>query len=109
MARRIRAGRMSHRVEVQKSNETRTDRGGLEKGWETVVFRWASIEPLSGRELWLAQQVQSQVSHRIRMRYLQGVKSLDRLKHGGRIFNIASVINVDEANRELELMTVEVI
>lgn len=77
--------------------------------WAEVCKAWVSIEPLAGRELWNAQQVQSLVTHRIRMLYRAGITSAMRVKWGSRYFNIASVINPEEANVELELMATEVV
>ena len=38
------------------------------------------------------------------MRYLSGIVPKMRVKVGSRIFDILSIINVDERNRELQLM-----
>jgi len=64
----------------------------------------ASIEPISGREYFSAQTTQADVTHRINLRYVAGVKPKMRVKYGSRIFDILSVSNVDERNRELQLM-----
>ena len=41
---------------------------------------------------------------RIIIRYLSGIVPKMRVKYGSRIFDILSVINVSERNRELQLM-----
>jgi SPP1 family predicted phage head-tail adaptor len=70
---------------------------------------WASIEPLNGREFFAAQQVNAEVTARIRLRYLPGVTRQMQVKFGSRTFAIESVINVEERNRELQLMVKEVV
>lgn len=83
--------------------------------WETVCLRWCDIKPLTGREYTQAQQVQSTVTHRIRTQYVPDAKSSMRLaKLSGetgeptRLFNVESVVNVDERNRWSEWMCEEV-
>jgi SPP1 family predicted phage head-tail adaptor len=66
------------------------------------------VEPLQGRELWTAKQVVAEVTHRIRFRHLSGVVPTQRVVFGSRTFEILSVINPEERNRELELLCKEV-
>lgn len=67
----------------------------------------ASIEPLDGRELFEAQQMSANISHRIRLRYRAGVKPTQQVLFGARVFEISSVINVEERNIELRLLCQE--
>ena len=43
-------------------------------GWGDFATVWASVEPISGQEYWASSQVQAEVTHRIRVRYLSGVR-----------------------------------
>jgi SPP1 family predicted phage head-tail adaptor len=72
--------------------------------WSTFATAQASIEPISGREYIAAQSTQADVSHRIRLRYLSGITPKLRVNYSSRIFDILSVININECNRELQLM-----
>jgi SPP1 family predicted phage head-tail adaptor len=109
-------GELRHWVEVQRpkvsaspdsSGEKRLDR---DEDWETVATRWAKIEPLSGREAWLAQQAQSETTHKIELRYLAGLTTRYRVKKGTRRFNLTGVINPGEQRHTtiMELAAVEV-
>ena len=121
-------GALRHRIHIQAPVETRdTDGTVLRDEWNTVAVRWASVEYLSGRELWMAQQVASNVRVRIRLRYLADVTPRHRIGlltaaasatatatgTGGddtdfdKIFNIEHVNNVDERRIELELLCAE--
>ena len=102
------AGRLRHRIEIQRATEGRNQHGGVEEDWQPIATRWAAIQPFRARELFAAQQVQSQVTHRIWMRYFEGLQSTDRIKFGQRIFNIDGIRNIDERNRELEVFCMEV-
>ena len=107
----MRAGKLRTRVEVQRIDEERDKQGGIVSSWTTIAHRWASVVPLSGREYWSAQQVQSDVTHKVQLRYLEGLTSKDRLRllHSQRVLNIQSVLDVDERHREMQLMCVEVV
>jgi SPP1 family predicted phage head-tail adaptor len=80
---------------------------------ETVCSVWGNIHPLTGREYQQAQQMQSNVSHKITTELLPQnlgpATSRMRLKHGTRTFEVQSVVNVEERNRELEWMCTELV
>lgn len=104
------AGKLRHKVTLQ-SLGTRTDDGmgggSILPVDEAEVF--ASIEPLTGNELLRAGQLESTLTHRIRMRYFPGVKPSWQVKYGTRIFDIDRIIDVEERHRELELMCTELV
>ena len=76
--------------------------------WEPLVTRWARIEPLSGREFWNAQQSQSAVTHLVSLRgVVRGLTTQHRLQMGRRIFNIESIIDLNDEHYEHELRCIE--
>jgi len=102
----MKAGRLRHLVIVERNDNPPTDDYGAPAppNWDNKFEeRWCSIEPLSGDELIAAQHVVAGVTHRVRMRFLEGLTSAMRLRDGERIFNIARVLNVDERSVEHEL------
>jgi SPP1 family predicted phage head-tail adaptor len=103
----MRSGPLRHRVEIQKPIETQGDDRTITTRWSTIARRFAAIEPLTGRELQEAQQVQARISVRIRMRFFSDLIPAHRIKHGTTIYEIAAPINVDGRNREHHLMCVE--
>jgi SPP1 family predicted phage head-tail adaptor len=105
----MRAGLMRHRITIEAPTETQGPDGSFVRTWNAFLSAWASIEPLTGREYFAAQREQADVSHRIRMRYMDGITHKMRVSIGSRIFEIESVINVGERNCELILMCREVI
>ncbi len=105
----MRAGKLRHRITIQQRSESaRDDYGAPTYAWSTLATRWASIEPLRGQERFIADQTQSGVTHRVRLRYLSGVKPEMRFDYDGRTFEIAQVLNRDELGAELELLCFEV-
>ena len=111
----MRIGRLRHRVDIQKMESTASDIGAATLKWSTVPIVsgvWAGIEPLRSREFLELQQLQSEVSHRIVLRYSSNYKLIparNRIKFGTRYFDITSVINPDERNISYELLTRETV
>ena len=100
----MRAGELRHRVTIQQKSVTRNTFGEEVVTWQDVATVWAAIEPLRGREFFESQQVNAEVTTRIRIRYRPGITPTMRVVFGNRVFDIQAVINVDERNRELHLM-----
>lgn len=89
----IEAGRLIHRVTLQRANETQGAHGQPVSTWVDFASRVAAeVSELSGRELWNAQQIQADLTMRILLRWLDGVKSKMRViwhdKEGDRTLSI---------------------
>lgn len=107
----MRAGKLRHTVTIQQrtaGSPQRTASGQPDTSWTTFQAGVpCSIDPISGREYFTQQQVQGEVTHRIRLRYLAGITQSMRVLYGARVFDIVSVLNWEERNIELHLMCVE--
>jgi SPP1 family predicted phage head-tail adaptor len=101
------AGILKHRISIQISTNAQGTYGEPTPTWVDFITCSASIEPINGREYFSSQQVNSEVTHRIKMRYKAGINSKMRVKYHNRYFDIKSVINIKEQNREIHLMAVE--
>lgn len=104
----MRIGKLRQRIAIQMSTSSPDVAGGFTNVWINFAILWASIEPVSGKELYEAQQVQNEVSHKIRIRYFSGLTTSMRISFESRIFEIKSIINWEERDRELLLMCSEV-
>ena len=102
-------GKLRHRITIQRQVNDVNDFGAPVTSWKNVATVWADIRPLSGREYFSAQQVQSEVTTQIWLRHLDGIKPTMRVKFGKRIFEILSVLNTQERNISLQLMCKEVL
>lgn len=91
-------GELRHRIAVQRKSVVRDTFGGETVSWTDVAMVWMSLRPLSGRELYAAQQAHAETTHKAVMRYMAGVTPNDRLKYGDRIFDMISVLNHEEKN-----------
>lgn len=105
----MRAGQLRHRIVIQQLAEGRDSAGGIAETWITFVTLPAAVEPLKGREYFQSDQLNAEVSHRIKVRYYPGILPKMRVSWGTRIFRVEAVLNIDERNREIQLMCTEVI
>jgi SPP1 family predicted phage head-tail adaptor len=103
----MRAGTMNRRVVVQRATETQGTTGELATTWVDVATVWASITPMKGDELYRAQQVNARLSHRVSMRFRDGVTPKMRLSYGARLLQIEECINIREEGVELQLLCSE--
>lgn len=104
----MRAGKLRHLVTVDQRSATPDTYGEPAQTWTPLYTNQpASIEPLSGRELINAQAVQSDVTHRVRMRYVSGIETKHRIVFGTRVLDIRAIRNVDERGIEWEMLCTE--
>jgi len=104
----LRSGQLRHRVQIQNLTQARSsDYGDVQDTASPLAWVWASVEPLSGRERWTAQQVAPDVTHRVRMRYRSDVTPAVQLIHNTRTLRVESAINLEERDEQLELLCIE--
>ena len=106
----MRAGTLRHRVTLQSPAGSRDSVGERTTTWTDVATVWASVSPLTARELIAAGQPMGEVSHRVRMRHAAVIAALDsswRVKFGERCLVVQGVRNIDERGREFELLCSE--
>ncbi len=104
----MKAGRLRHRVDIQKWVADRdTTTGEVAETWITNTTEWADVRPISGRERMEAAQVKADITHAITIRYKSDLEEKDRIKWGDRVFHIEGIINVDERDRELQILAKE--
>jgi len=103
----MQAGKLRHRLILQRDDGTADASGEVVPSWTTVATLWASIEPIAGREVFEASQAQSRATLRVRIRYYSGLTSKHRFLWGTRILNIDRVINLLGRDAEMEILCYE--
>ena len=106
---RMRAGKLRTPATIEVATRAQSVSGDLQPAeWTEVAETYVSIKPLTGRDLWNAQQIQPDMSHQLTCRYVPGVTSDMRVVVGERIFSIVEPPeNVEERNIVLLLMCIE--
>jgi len=97
------AGRLSQRITLQSKSVVRDAMGGETLTWVDAASVWAEIRPLRGRDLVAAQQVTSEVTARITIRYRSDVQADWRILHGSQIYDILAVVDPQARHEVLEL------
>jgi SPP1 family predicted phage head-tail adaptor len=101
-------GELNKRVELQHLAENKDDFGEMIRSYAPYAKVWAKIEPLQGRELEHAQQISTETTHRVTIRYKANVASEHRVIYKERIFEIEVPLNPGERNEYLVLMCKEI-
>lgn len=96
----MRAGSLRHLVRVEQYTETQDTAGQPIKGYTTFATVHASIDNITGQELFRVQEVFPAATARIKMRYLRGLDSRMRIVHGETYYNILDVDDVEERHIE---------
>lgn len=108
----LRGGTLSRSIDIQARAVAKDSFGGQTQTWTTLKTVYAAIEALSGSERAAAMSYSTDVSHRVTVRFdalwsdPRAVATY-RIKYGTRYFNIEAALNVDEANRAIELICSE--
>lgn len=105
------AGRLRHKVTIERlvaGSPQQFGTGEPDDAWTAYLSDiWATVEPLSGRELFAAQEHLAEVSTRVRLRYRDGITAQMRVVFEGRYYNVGAVIDRELRHRELELLCTE--
>lgn len=97
-------GKLNKRITFQLQ-----DLDSEDEYWKDIATTWANINPISGKEYYSAETINSDLTHKIRLRYRRGITPDMRIIYNDRIFYIISVINEYEKNTMLQLMCRELI
>lgn len=91
-------------VVIQSSTGTADGMGGKEDiTWSDFLKVFAKIEPYSAREQFEKQQLKPRVTHKVTIRYVDGLTSDMRVKYGDRYLQIKGIRNIFEKDRFMEL------
>lgn len=101
-------GKLNRLLTIQVATEVEGTIGNSQTlTWADVKSVWASIRPLSSKEIATAGSIDASVSHHIKIRYYSGLTSRHRFVFGSRTFNIVQLLNKDERNIEMNIIAME--
>ncbi|MDK2986534.1 MAG: hypothetical protein PWQ96_2178 [Clostridia bacterium] len=99
-------GELRDKVTIQEYIQTPDGYGGFSETWQDKYTVWANIKPLRGREYFEMQKIQSEITHKITIRYRSDINTSNRIRYKDQILNIKSVIDIDNRHRYLEIMCI---
>lgn len=88
----IRPGEMRERVTVQQATTATNSIGETTLTWTDLTTVWAAINGVSSSEALADGQQEARVTHRVRLRYISGLKHTDRFLWRSRILQIVSLL-----------------
>ena len=101
----MRTGQLRHLVTIERKSQVKDGQGGNTDTWNSRGATFAAIWPVSGGERVRNQQLEGEITHRIRIRFEQGITADMRINNYGTIYKIIGApINVDMRNRYLEFL-----
>ncbi len=103
----IEIGKLRDRLNLQQPITLSDGAGGFTTNWSDTAFVWAEIKSLTGRESFYADQYSSKLTHEITIWYKDNVKPKMRFVKGNRVFQIVSVINIEQRNQWLKCLCEE--
>lgn len=103
----ISAGSLSTRIELQAYTDVEDEGGGRTKTWATYARVWSRWKHQSMFERLQAMQLEAGVNHRVQIRKRDDVTAKHRILYKGKAYQIVGVVNVAEANEEMELQVTE--
>lgn len=100
-------GILRHRITIQKYGPVENSIGEKTVGYQDDYSVWAKIEPISGRDRERLGKSETEVSHKVLIRYRTGITPANRIVYNGRIFDIIVPINNGELNKTLTIFCME--
>ncbi len=102
-------GKMNRRVNILECIVVRDEYGGEEKSWIVKKSVWANIKPVSGTEVFKAQQVEAQNVTSIIIRYRTDISVLNRIEYKNKLYEIIGVSDEETDHKKLILNCKEII
>jgi SPP1 family predicted phage head-tail adaptor len=106
----MKSGSLNKRIKISQlvtGSPVVDDLGTPNTSWEELDTVWAAVEPISGRDFWAQQQVQSEITVKIRIRYRNDVVVGMKAEYNSKTYMIKNIIDYQESHKELWLMCSE--
>lgn len=94
-------GRLKTELRVERAVTVEDGAGGHSETWEEWAVLFGQVEPMTASSYFGAGQAHENVTHRVIVRFRDGVKSGMRFVSNGRYLSIMTVRDLDERGRYL--------
>jgi SPP1 family predicted phage head-tail adaptor len=109
----LQSGKLRYLVAIEQKTSAKDSFGAPQELWSTVAQVYAGFETLSGQELFAAQKINADVTHKITIRYRAGIVAdmrvnwTDTREGRNRIFDILAPMDPTQGREKLHLLAVE--
>jgi SPP1 family predicted phage head-tail adaptor len=100
-------GRLNKRITIKKKVDSVNSLNQKSKTYQDVKTVWASIAPVRGAERYELQKLNEEITYRVYIRYISGIRADMYIAYKDKLFEIRSVIDVDLDGKMLEIDCVE--
>lgn len=100
-------GRLNKRITFMKLADMPDAMGQESKKLREIKTVWGSLYPVRGMEFYELQKMQSKITHKCYVRYMEGIGSECYIRYGEKTYSIESVLDIDLAHKMLEIMCSE--
>lgn len=87
----MQSGKLRFRVIIQSTTQTQTAEGEANDSWVTNSTLWADIRTITGKEYYTHETNKVQATHRVWLRWTDGITEKMRVKWGTRYLNIVHI------------------
>lgn len=101
------AGSYRHPITFQRQTSSTNEYGEKIISWTDIVTTRAGIYPISGKDYISAVESNSEITHKVNLRYVPNITADMRIQFGTRFFTIVAILNFQEKNRELQIVAKE--
>lgn len=103
------AGERNTKITIKKDYYIRNDYGEMVADWKNLCVVWAKFITSGGREFYKAQRINAETTAVFVIQYIRGLKTQYRITMQGRVFDILSIDNTNNQNKELVISAKEVV
>ncbi len=100
-------GQLNRRIDILRQDDQRDSYGGIIGEWVKICSVWANIVPVTSKESFVSDRVQSTSDYKITIRYLPLLTTLDRLVYKGKCLEITGVKDLITDHKWLEITAKE--
>jgi SPP1 family predicted phage head-tail adaptor len=87
---------LRHRITFQRVTQVSDGMGGFTTAWNDIVTLWAKVEPVSASERLYSERLETQRSHKVKIRFRNDITTDMRFVFKGRTFQVKGVYSPDE-------------
>jgi SPP1 family predicted phage head-tail adaptor len=103
-------GTLRHSITILAPSAVGTTFGGSGTTWTPVITTRASLQQIAAKSVYQTGALSTQVTHKLRMRYSRAatIKPGYQVTYSTHTYRVVNVDNVEERNRVIELLLLEV-